>query len=84
MRCYYIYGVDTPGNTQQNVNIIAEDRGIRVKPGYPVDMAHLFHVWFLWGFWDKIFQLSILALALSVCACSAGDKLLLRIVFWAL
>ena len=66
--------------------MIAEDRGIPVKDGYPIDMAHLFHAWFLWGFWDKIFQVTIFALFATIFACckSKDDHKLQIIVFCAL
>ena len=82
--CFYIDGVETPGTTSQNVRQSAEELGIAVKAGYPIDMAHIFHVWFLWGFWDKIFQLSFIAPALTIWACSATKQfnLPVKILFW--
>ena len=34
---------------------------VDVRPGYPINMAHLFHSWFIWGFWGSIFTVAILA-----------------------
>ena len=59
--CYYIYGLDTPALSTQAAKILAQDRGILVKDGYPIDVAHLFRSWFLWGFWGSIFQVIIFA-----------------------
>lgn len=64
--CYFIDGLDTTGTTRANAVTLAEDRGIEVKPGFPIDMAHLFRCWFIWGFWDKMFQISIFAVFLPL------------------
>ena len=29
-----------------------------MRDGYPIDMAHLFRTWFLWGFWGSVFTVS--------------------------
>lgn len=55
--CYYIDGVDTPATSREAAVDIATQRNITIKPGYPVDMAHLFRSWFLWGFWANIIGL---------------------------
>ncbi len=40
---------------------MAKDRGVGVRAGYPVDMAHLFRAWFTWGFWGSIIQILVIA-----------------------
>ena len=51
-------------------------------------MAHLYRTWFLWGFWDKIFQLTIIVVFLPFLLSNkkrqAGERSLLTIVFWVL
>lgn len=64
--CFYIDGLDTPGTSKANAKDLAEDRGIEVRTGYPIDMAHLFQTWFIWGFWDKMLQISIIAVFLPM------------------
>ena len=62
---------------------LAKDREIPVKTGYPVDMAHLFQTWFLWGFWDKIFQISIIAIFLPIALVNKTENARFqRIVFY--
>ena len=51
---YYVDGLDTPGLSKEAVETMAKDRGVGVRAGYPVDMAHLFRAWFTWGFWGSI------------------------------
>ena len=48
---FYIAGVDTPSLTIKGAIILANDIGVPVKDGYPVDMAKVFRAWFTWGFW---------------------------------
>ena len=55
LHCYYVKGVDTTAVDKNSALILAEDRAIPVEPGYPIDIAHLFRSWFLWGFWGFIF-----------------------------
>ena len=52
--CYYVDGVDQPATTRDAAEKLANDKGVEIKHGYPVDMAHLFRSWFLWGFWSHI------------------------------
>ena len=53
--CFFIDEMDTTATSKFAAVTMAIDRGIRVRKGYPINMAHLFRTWFLWGFWDKIF-----------------------------
>ena len=84
LHCYYIDELDTPGKTKANVSAIANDRDITIKAGYPVDMAHLFRTWFLWGFWDKIFQITIIVVfvPMLVCLKKSDDFKLHRVLFY--
>ena len=76
--CFYVDGLDTPAKSKQSVMILAGDRDIRVKTGYPIDMAHIFRTWFLWGFWDKIFQISIIAIFLPMALMNKSENAGLR------
>ena len=67
---YYIDGLDTTGMSRMAAETLAKERGIPVKAGYPVDMAHLFRTWFMWGFWGSIAQLMIFAIFIPMfCIC---------------
>ena len=55
VHCYYIDGLDTTGLSKAAVSTLAIERNIPVRTGYPIDVAHLFRSWFLWGFWGSIF-----------------------------
>ena len=57
--CFYIDRIDTPSLTREGAEEFAKEKGIDVRPGYPVDMAHLFRSWFLWGFWSHIVGLVV-------------------------
>lgn len=56
---FFVDGVETPGVTKEAVEQMAKDKSVEVKAGYPVDMAHLFRAWFIWGFWSHIVGLII-------------------------
>ena len=55
VHCHYIEGLDTPGLSRAAVTTLANERAIPIRAGYPIDVAHLFRSWFLWGFWGSIF-----------------------------
>jgi len=57
--CFYVDGVDTPGLTAESTEALATEKGIAIRAGYPVNMAHLFRSWFLWGFWSHIVGLVV-------------------------
>lgn len=54
VHAFYVDGLETPGITKETAQQLAIDRGIEVRSGYPLDMAHLFRSWFMWGFWGSI------------------------------
>ena len=64
--CYFIDGVETPGITKAAVEKLATDRGVPVRTGYPLDIAHLFRAWFIWGFWTSLIQIAFIAVFMSV------------------
>ena len=82
--CYYIDGVDTPGTSRLDAEQKAMELQIAVKPGYPIDMAHLFRAWYIWGFWDKVFQLTIIAVFFPLIVCTVKNDRLVLVVFWVL
>ena len=53
--CYYIDGQDTTGLSKTVATTLADERSIQIRDGYPIDVAHLFRSWFMWGFWGSIF-----------------------------
>ena len=57
---FYIDGLDTTGLSKASAETMAKDRGVAIRPGYPVDMAHLFRAWFVWGFWGSMIQIIML------------------------
>lgn len=57
--CFYVDGVDSVGLTREQAIGTATAAGVQVKAGYPVNMAHLFRGWFLWGFWTSLYTIAI-------------------------
>lgn len=64
--CWYIEGVDTPGRTIAAVQSLANKFDVPIKPGYPVDVARMFHFWFLWGFWGSVGQVILTGIAVPL------------------
>ena len=64
--CYFIDGLETTGLTRATVTTLAFERGIPVRSGYPLDIAHLFRAWFIWGFWTSLIQILIVAVFVPV------------------
>jgi len=58
---YFIDGVDQTALTKEAAEELASTAGVTVRAGYPIDMAHLFRTWFLWGFWGSVFMIALLA-----------------------
>ena len=61
-RCFYVDGLKTTAFTAWSAKELAAEVGLPVKPGYPIDVAHLFRAWFVWGFWG-----TLIGLVLSAC-----------------
>lgn len=80
--CYFIEGLETTELTRADAISKAASLGVPVKVGYPVNMAHLYRAWFIWGFWDKLYQLVIVAVFVPL-AILMREKMVvpLRIVF---
>ena len=57
--CYFVSGLDQPEKTRDAAIEAAKAANIEVKKGYPINMGHLFRVWFIWGFWSQVFFISI-------------------------
>ena len=76
--CYYIPGLDSPATTKSTVLILARDKDIAVKEGYPINIAHLFRAWFVWGFWGSVYQIVIFSVFIPLAfTCTYNLKLLL-------
>ena len=58
--CFFIDGLDKTAPTKLAAVKLAADRDIPVKSGYPVDMAHIFRGWFIWGFLNQMYQISVI------------------------
>lgn len=82
--CYYIDGLDTPSLTRDGAETLAKERGIAIRQGYPVDMAHLFRTWFMWGFWGSITQLAILAIFIPLYCLKKGSQEVQKYVFYVM
>ena len=82
--CFYVEGLETTGKTRLEATTKAIDVQVTVPTGYPIDMAHLFRIWFIWGFWDKIYQtiafLPVLYLHLTNKRVSLAPKVALGIL----
>ena len=55
---YFIDGVDKPALTREAALSLASAANVTVRTGYPIDMAHMFRTWFLWGFWASAFSIA--------------------------
>lgn len=58
--CFYVDGVDSTAITREAAIGTATAAGVQVKAGYPINMAHLFRGWFLWGFWTSLYTIAVL------------------------
>ena len=45
--CYFVSGLDQPEKTRDAAIEAAKAANIEVKKGYPINMGHLFRVWFI-------------------------------------
>jgi len=52
--CWVVRDVDSSARTRAGVLKKADDLGIDVTEGYPVDMGRVFGIWFAWGFWSNV------------------------------
>ena len=59
--CYFVSGLDTPELTRNAVVQAAKEANVDVKKGYPINIGHLFRVWFVWGFWGAISNILLIA-----------------------
>jgi len=57
---FYVDGVDSTATTREAAIATATAAGVQVKAGYPINMAHLFRGWFLWGFWTSLYTIAVL------------------------
>ena len=64
--CFFIDGLDAPALTKAAVEEQARAKGLAIRPGYPIDMGHIFRSWFRWGFWGSIFTVFILGAAIPL------------------
>ena len=74
--------MDTTALSKYAAATMASDRGIKIRTGYPVDMAHMFRTWFIWGFWDKIFQITIVAVFLPMAFLCKQNTRIMNILYY--
>ena len=48
--CYYYPGVDIPERDPLVLKTTALEMNLKLLNGYPVNMAHVYRLWFQWGF----------------------------------
>lgn len=61
--CYFVSGLDVPALTREAAVTAAEAADVTVSKGYPINMGHMFRVWFKWGFWSCVVTIVISATA---------------------
>ena len=52
--CWIIRGVNQASLSKAEAIKKAEDAGISIPAGYPVDMHKVFASWCIWGFWQNV------------------------------
>ena len=62
--CYYYPGVKLPERDPLVLKTTALEMGLKELKGYPVNMGHVYRIWFMWGFFSMIGSL-FLALCLK-------------------
>ena len=82
--CFYIHGIDRPGNTKSELVEIAMNSHIKVPEGQPLDYHHTFVTWFTWGFWTFSFPivlLPIVALVDKIDSCKGTFESILGVMW---
>lgn len=77
--CYYLPGLNTPATRKDDLLQMAKALAIPIKEGYPVEMARVFRIWFVWGFWTT-FAPSALYLVLAVMQWSLNRQVFVDIM----
>lgn len=62
-KCFFVSGLDVPALTREDAITAAEAADVTISKGYPINMGHMFRVWFKWGFWSCVATIAITALA---------------------
>ena len=78
---FYIKGVNVPSLTRDGASALANERGVEIASGYPVDMGHIFRAWFLWGFWAQMLQVIFMLCHISYFFLIEGFALLEKPAF---
>ena len=61
--CFYVLGLDKVHATVDQVKKLAGKKNIAVRKGYPIDMANVYRIFFMWGFWNICAEFLIIAAA---------------------
>ena len=52
--CYVFPGIKEPSRDSFALKKIAFDAGLKDQKGYPLNMGHVFRIWFKWGFFTVL------------------------------
>ena|ERR1719264_1303919 len=64
--CYFVLGLDKVHSSAEQIKKIASDKNVTVRKGYPVDMAQVYRIFFMWGFWNICAEFIIIGVAVIV------------------
>lgn len=53
-------GLDKVHSTEEQVKKLALEKSITIRKGYPIDMAQVYRIFFMWGFWNIFAELMII------------------------
>ena len=48
---WYLPGLDAPALNKDDLLSMASSLQIEIEPEYPVNMARIYNIWYVWGFW---------------------------------
>ena len=65
-KCWVVKGSELPATTKAPAIDNANQLGLDVPSGYPVEMHRLFSAWFTWGFYLKIVFIAAIAVATAL------------------
>lgn len=52
--CWVVQDLHASALSKEAIVKKAEDMGIEVTPGFPLEMGKLYRTWFAWGFWANM------------------------------
>ena len=60
--CFYYPGIDVPERDPLLLQTTAISMNLKQLKGYPVNIAHIYRLWFIWGFFSLAGSLALLFL----------------------